>query len=74
MDEAPLAGAGTGAVLDHEPTWGHRNSFSSTEVAQDPRSIGQKKCLKYLETPMGIAHAPGTTDSCKRDTKESSHT
>lgn len=74
VDEAPLAGAGAGAVLDHKPTWGHRNSFSSTEVAQDPRSIGQKKRLKHLEPPMSIAHAPGTTNSCNRDAKESSHT
>lgn len=64
MEEAPLARAGAGAALDHEPTWGHRNGSSRTEAAPDPRSIRQKMPLKHQKPHMDIACAPGTISSC----------
>lgn len=61
-------------MLDHEPMWGDRNGSSSTEVAPETRSISQKEPLKHQEPHMGVARAPGSTDSCTRDAKKSSHT
>lgn len=43
-------------------------------MAPEHRSISQKKPLKHKKPHMGIACAPGTTSSCNRDAKKSSHT